>query len=131
MGSLLLTSIHVHVLQMHISLAQIHNLIHVHLYMQLVASMDVNATVYSADTRIQECRKVRFAVLYVHVYACIYIYVYEILPMNDNKSTLASTYSHVGMALTCPLALTNETAQIDSYKPFQTHSMAYECFYTQ
>ena len=45
------------------------SLIHVHLYMQLVASMDVNATIYSADTRIQECRKVRFAVyIYIHIY---------------------------------------------------------------
>lgn len=60
--------------------------------MQLVASMDVNATIYSAVTRIQECRKVRFAVLYImHVH----IYVYEILPRSNDKSTLANTYSHI------------------------------------
>ena len=28
--------------------------------MQLVASMDVNATLYRADTRVQECRKVLY-----------------------------------------------------------------------
>jgi len=49
--------------------------------MQLVASMDVNATLYRADTRVQECRKV--------------LYNTELVPRPEKERERVGLGSHV------------------------------------